>query len=91
MKVVINKSHGEFNLSDAGLKRYNELDGYDNKKSSYIARDDVYLVQVVEEMGEKSWGHYAELKIVEVPDEVDWVIEQYDGREWVAEVHRTWS
>jgi hypothetical protein len=91
MKVVINKSHGEFDLSDAALKRYNELDGYGHKKTRNIARDDVYLIQIVEELGEKSWGHYAELKIVEVPDEVDWVIEQYDGREWVAEVHRTWS
>ena len=90
MKVVINKSYGGFDLSDAALKRYNELDGYDHKKTRNIARDDVYLIQVVEELGDKSWGHYAELKIVEVPDEVDWVIEEYDGREWVAEVHRTW-
>ena len=29
-------------------------------------------------------------KIVEVPDEVSWTIQEYDGKEWVAEVHRTW-
>jgi hypothetical protein len=25
-----------------------------------------------------------------VPDGVEWTVEEYDGREWVAEVHRTW-
>jgi hypothetical protein len=91
MKVVINACFGEFDLSDAALKRYNELNDYDRKNARIIDRDDVYLVQVVEELGEKSWGHYAELKIVEVPDDVDWRINGYDGREWVYEVHRTWS
>jgi hypothetical protein len=91
MKVVINKSYGGFNLSDAALKRYNELSGYDRDDAHTIAREDIYLVQVVEELGEKSWGHYAELKIVNVLDDINWTIEEYDGREWVAEVHRTWS
>jgi len=54
-------------------------------------RDDPALVQVVEELGEESWGSYAELKAVEIPDDVEWEINEYDGREWVAEKHRTWS
>ena len=56
-----------------------------------IARDDPILIQVVEELGEDSWGGAAELKIVEIPDNVEWEIEEYDGQEWVSEVHRTWS
>lgn len=56
-----------------------------------IPRDDPFLVQTVLELGEKSHGSHAELKVVEVPGDVDWVIDEYDGREWVAEVHRTWS
>jgi hypothetical protein len=31
------------------------------------------------------------LKVVTIPDDVNWRIEKYGGREWVAEVHRTWS
>jgi len=31
------------------------------------------------------------LKIVDIPDGVEWEIEEYDGMEWVAEKHRTWS
>lgn len=57
-----------------------------------VPRDDPYLVKVVEELGSKaaSSGH-AELKIVDIPADVDWEINEYDGKEWIAEKHRTWS
>ena len=54
-------------------------------------RNDVILVQVVEELGEEANGFCANLKIVDIPDDVNWTIEEYDGIEWVSEVHRTWS
>lgn len=38
-----------------------------------------------------AYGDCADLKIVEIPDDVEWVIEEYDGIEYVSEVHRTWS
>ena len=56
-----------------------------------IARDDPALVLMIEELGEKANGRFAKLKIVEIPDDVDWYIEEYDGSEHVAEKHRTWS
>lgn len=56
-----------------------------------VPRDDPHLVQVVEELGESANGFCASLKIVEVPDDIEWHIEEYDGSEWVAEDHRTWS
>ena len=49
------------------------------------------LIKVVKKMGKKSWGKHAELKIVEVPDGVEWEIEEYDGSEWISEKHRIWS
>ena len=48
------------------------------------------LVAVVEELGEKANGVYADLLIVEIPDSVDWYISEYDGYETVREEHRTW-
>ena len=33
----------------------------------------------------------SDLKVVEIPDDVEWEIEEYDGNEWVSEVHRCWS
>ena len=56
-----------------------------------IPRDDTELVQVVEELGEWANGRFAKLKIVEIPDDIKWEIEEYDGLEWVSEVHRTWG
>lgn len=49
------------------------------------------LVAVVEEMGKAAWGDHAELRVVEIPADVEWTIEEYDGREWIAEKHRTWA
>ena len=56
-----------------------------------IPRDDPALVQLVEENAELYAGRCAQLTVVEIPDDVQWTIEEYDGNEWVAEVHRTWS
>ena len=48
------------------------------------------LLECVEKLGEEANGTYAELKIVEIPDDVNWEIGEYDGLEWVEEVHRRW-
>lgn len=56
-----------------------------------VARDDPDLVAVVQELGNQADGRYAELKVVDIPDDVNWCIEEYDGAEWVAERHRTWE
>ena len=55
-----------------------------------IPRNDPDLVAVVEELGEASYGSCASLKVVEIPDDIEWGIEDYDGVEWIAEKHRTW-
>lgn len=55
-----------------------------------IERNDPALVQVVEEFGDRVNDHYSELKVVEIPDDVDWVVEEYDGSEYVREVSRKW-
>ena len=52
-------------------------------------RSNPQLIEVVEELGSRANGLCADLKIVEIPDDVDVVIEEYDGDEWVSEVHRT--
>jgi len=53
-------------------------------------RNDPILIQVIEELGEAANGRCAALEITEIPDGVEWQIEEYDGFEHVAEKHRTW-
>lgn len=49
------------------------------------------LIEVIETLGEESWGEYAELKIVEIPDDIEWSIDEYDGVETIHEAHRSWG
>lgn len=77
--------------------RLSEITGkpVDQCKEDYVWGDDEVraapeLVQVVEELGEKASGSFANLVVVDVPDDVDWVIEEYDGYETIEEVHRSW-
>ena len=91
-KVVINTCFGGFNLSELALviiaerKRVKVADFsvYD------LDRDDYDLVTVVEGLGDKANGSYAKLKVVEIPADVKWQIEEYDGSEHIAEQHRIW-
>jgi hypothetical protein len=91
--VVINTRYGGFGLSQEAVDRYKELAGIQDPDWSIydVARDDAYLVNIVRDMGEDVNGFAANLKVVEIPADVDWIVQEYDGHEWVAERHRTWS
>jgi len=54
-------------------------------------RNHPLLIKVVEELGNKASGSCANLKIVEIPDNIEYEIEEYDGMEWVSEKHRKWD
>lgn len=71
---------------------YKELSANDNYFSYLeIERTDPALVQVVEELGERANGRHANLKVIDIPDGVDYEIDEYDGLEHIAESHRTWG
>jgi len=90
MKVVINDCYGGFGLTDAALEEYKIRKGItdENFFERIIPRDCPVLVEMVEKGGAD--GDFSDLKIVEIPDDVNWYIEEYDGLEHVAERHRTW-
>jgi hypothetical protein len=56
----------------------------------YIPRDDPQLVEIVTKLGKEANGACAKLQIVEIPDGIEWQVEEYDGSEHIAEKHRTW-
>lgn len=91
--IVINDCYGGFGLSERAIRKYKEMAGI-TESSFYdrdIPRDDAYLVKIVRELGMAANGPHANLKIVEIPGDVKWLVQEYDGAEWVAEEHRTWS
>jgi len=53
-------------------------------------REHPLLIECVETLKEKANGPCAKLEITEIPVDVNYQIEEYDGQEWIAEVHKTW-
>ncbi len=56
-----------------------------------LDRDDPVLIEVIEKLGKKANDRCAELKIVEIPDGIDWEISEYDGKEHVRQRSQSWS
>ena len=84
-----NDIFGNYYITEPLLKNggYKEKSWFSHRD---IKRDDSILVQVVEELGADANGMCADLDITEIPDGIEWEIEEYDGREWISESHRTW-
>ena len=66
------------------------------EKDSYFAereieRGDPELVKTVEELGDLANGLCAKLVVVEIPDNIEWEIDEYDGMETIHEKHRVWG
>ena len=82
------------NKQDSFWVNYYFINGIEDDQNifltSEIERNDPLLVQVVNELGSVANGEYAELEIADVPDDIEWYIDDYDGIETIREVHRTW-
>ena len=92
MKIVINGRFGGFGLSQAGVEELGRRLGlvaitFPNE----IKRTNPDLVEMIEENASLYSGDHAQLYVVEVPDDVEWYIHDYDGIEHVAEKHRIWQ
>lgn len=90
-KIVVNRCVGGFGLSQ---EAYEELglkwDGHGYEYREEEKRVDPKLVEVVERLGEKANGNSADLRVIEIPDNVSWYIDNCLGYETVRERHRFW-
>jgi hypothetical protein len=97
MLVVINiQQFGTFSISKAAieyirkkikLKKDKQAIGcyaFDNDRANPL------LVEAVKKLKNEAYGPYSVLKIVEIPDDIEWQIFASNGQEWIAEKHRTW-
>lgn len=78
-------------LSMEERQAYNKRCASEHLYDHDIPRDDAALVQTVRELGKEASGRFASLKIVRIPDDIEWEIDEYDGLEHVAQVHETWG
>lgn len=78
-------------LTHDEMEKFNKLYNESSLDRSPKDRTDKLLIQVIEELGRDANGGCAELKIVEIPDGVEYEICEYDGNEHIAEMHRTWG
>jgi len=56
-----------------------------------LIRGNTDLIAVIKKLGDKANGQCAKLEIIEVPADVEWEIDEYDGMESIEECHRSWS
>lgn len=93
MKILINTCFGGFGLSEKVREAYRNKTGKDLPEcSSSICRTDPNLISVVEQVGlEESAGWAAELKIIDIPNGIDYYIHDYDGIETIRERGHEWS
>jgi hypothetical protein len=90
IKVVLNHSFGVFYLSDEAWALYGEKPK-PSKMNDISFRTDPKLIEIVEKLGAKANNEYTNLVIIEIPEDIEFQIEDYDGREWIAETHKTWG
>ena len=88
-KVLLNKDYGGFKISDEVQKEYFSRTGIEISKYCNDKREDEVLIDIVERLGEKV-NVYSELVIVEIPEDLDYVIDDYDGFETLHEEVKEW-
>lgn len=102
MKIVVNRSKGPncgYKLSDEACAMLGVTEPY----SFYPYEDRILpkLVQVVEFLQERASGTGADLRVLQVPDELqtqdefgrpvfNWHLSERDGYEVIRENHRAW-
>lgn len=78
-------------MSEKERKAHNNLYSKHDLKNMPENREDKNLIRVIEKLGKDANGRCADLAIVEIPADIEYSIEEYDGNEHIAEKHRTWA
>lgn len=68
----------------------NKIDWSKHLYLNYEYRNDPILIEVVEELGAKANGRFSNLVVVDIPDNMDYVIDDYDGIETLHENIKVW-
>lgn len=93
MKLAINTEYGGFTLSDKGKKLFLKYGGTLDMiyTDSIEFRSNPILHKVISELGLEASRFCSVFKIIEIPDNIEVYIDDYDGIETVHEKHRFWD
>jgi hypothetical protein len=84
MKVLYNAKHGGFGFSDTFVDEFKKRHPEKDLNKWSVERSDPDTIALFEEMGsDESSGYCADLRIEEIPDDVELEIDEYDGLETV--------
>lgn len=82
--TTFTKDFGDYiEMSDDDFDKY-----YLNLDESH--REDSVLIEVVEELGKKANGPFGELVVVDIPDGMEYEIDEYDGVETLHQKVEKW-
>jgi len=84
---------GEYTDPDAQIVEMSELSfkhyGLVANDSAPKFRTNPDVIEMIEKLGKRaSDSVVSDIQIVEVPDDIDWVIDEYDGKERIREIHK---
>lgn len=74
----------ETSEADLDSFSYNSFYDFNNDRTNH------YLISAIESLGKEAFGSMSHLRVVEIPDDVDYEIYDYDGVESIHEKHRVW-
>lgn len=83
-------------LGETILEKRNNKSEFNELCKNYLLyidgkyRTDPTLIEVVEKLGEKANGNFADLQVVEIPDGMIYDIDDYDGVETLNESVKVW-
>jgi hypothetical protein len=97
MQVVINtKQFGTFSISKKAIEYIQKKIKLKKDKQSISCyafdcdRSNPLLIEAVKKFKNEANGLYCELKIVEIPDDIEWQVFAVNGVEVIREKHRVW-
>ena len=91
MKIAINTCYGEFSLSKKAYKYLGLKWGVDDCREFIKNRTNSKLIECIEKLGKDSYSHMTRLKIIDIPENIEYEITSDCGVETVREIHRSWS
>jgi hypothetical protein len=87
MKVLYNTCYGGFNFSNEFTEEFNNrnTERLTPLETRHEERTDPSVIALFEEKGsEWSSGRHSKLDIIEIPDDVEFTVEEYDGIETIS-------